>query len=281
MIAAGEFKAVLEPLLNALILEKFYEISRQECPKQNVKSLELIKTANTVVSIFFFILGLSCIALALLTYFVVPASFIRKLNRQAMKKLKAREMHDPFDDDDIDGDGTIVFAHESDEDTSSNDDDDDDEALLNDTTGGSKHKQEQQKQEDSNKKTHSRNRSGSAILASLLTTNESSDSYSDGDAFANNDDDDDDDEREEDRRKRRNQREEYTMRFPETAWRTHTSRGKKADEMRSTQRNKSSRYKKLFSMEDSLSKSTPVNSCLLYTSPSPRDHQPSRMPSSA
>ena len=30
MIAAGEFKAVLEPLLNALILEKFYEISRQE-----------------------------------------------------------------------------------------------------------------------------------------------------------------------------------------------------------------------------------------------------------
>ena len=263
VIAAGEFKAVLEPLLNALILEKFYEISRQECPKQNVKSLELIKTANTVVSIFFFILGLSCIALALLTYFVVPASFIRKLNRQAMKKLKAREMHDPFDDDDIDGDGTIVFAHESDEDTSSNDDDDD-EALLNDTTGGSKHKQEQQKKEDSNKKTHSRNRSGSAILASLLTTNESSDSYSDGDAFANNDDDDDDDddddEREEERRKRRSQREEYTMRFPETAWRTHTSRGKKADEMRSTQRNKSSRYKKLFSMEDSLSKSTPVNS---------------------
>jgi hypothetical protein len=179
-----------------------------------------------------------------------------------MKKLKAREMHDPFDDDDIGGDGTIVFAHESDEDTSSNDDDDD-EALLNDTTGGSKHKQEQQKKEDSNKKTHSRNRSGSAILASLLTTNESSDSYSDGDAFANNDDDDDDgddDEREEERRKRRSQREEYTMRFPETAWRTHTSRGKKADEMRSTQRNKSSRYKKLFSMEDSLSKSTPVNS---------------------
>ena len=97
-----------------------------------------------------------------------------------------------------------------------------------------------------------------------MTTNESSDSYSDGDAFANNDDDDDDDddddEREEERRKRRSQREEYTMRFPETAWRTHTSRGKKADEMRSTQRNKSSRYKKLFSMEDSLSKSTPVNS---------------------
>jgi hypothetical protein len=265
VIAAGEFKAVLKPVLNALILEKFYEVSRQECPKQNVKSLELIKTANAVVSIFFFILGLSCIALALLTYFVVPASFIRKLNRQAMKKLKAREMHDPFDDDDIDGDGTIVFAHESDEDTSSNDnDDDDDEAFLNDTTGGSKHTQEQQKKEDSKKKTHSRNRSGSAILASLLTTNESSDSYSDGDAFANNDDDDDDDddddEREEERRKRRSQREEYTMRFPETAWRTHTSRGKKADEMRSTQRNKSSRYKKLFSMEDSLSKSTPVNS---------------------
>ncbi|CAL6298469.1 unnamed protein product [Bathycoccus prasinos] len=265
VIAAGEFKAVLKPVLNALILEKFYEVSRQECPKQNVKSLELIKTANVVVSIFFFILGLSCIALALLTYFVVPASFIRKLNRQAMKKLKAREMHDPFDDDDIDGDGTIVFAHESDEDTSSNDnDDDDDEAFLNDTTGGSKHTQEQQKKEDSKKKTHSRNRSGSAILASLLTTNESSDSYSDGDAFANNDDDDDDDddddEREEERRKRRSQREEYTMRFPETAWRTHTSRGKKADEMRSTQRNKSSRYKKLFSMEDSLSKSTPVNS---------------------
>ncbi|CAL6307712.1 unnamed protein product [Bathycoccus prasinos] len=265
VIAAGEFKAVLKPVLNALILEKFYEVSRQECPKQNVKSLELIKTANAVVSIFFFILGLSCIALALLTYFVVPASFIRKLNRQAMKKLKAREMHDPFDNDDIDGDGTIVFAHESDEDTSSNDnDDDDDEAFLNDTTGGSKHTQEQQKKEDSKKKTHSRNRSGSAILASLLTTNESSDSYSDGDAFANNDDDDDDDddddEREEERRKRRSQREEYTMRFPETAWRTHTSRGKKADEMRSTQRNKSSRYKKLFSMEDSLSKSTPVNS---------------------
>jgi len=265
VIAAGEFKAVLKPVLNALILEKFYEVSRQECPKQNVKSLELIKTANAVVSIFFFILGLSCIALALLTYFVVPASFIRKLNRQAMKKLKAREMHDPFDDDDIDGDGTIVFAHESDKDTSSNDnDDDDDEAFLNDTTGGSKHTQEQQKKEDSKKKTHSRNRSGSAILASLLTTNESSDSYSDGDAFANNDDDDDDDddddEREEERRKRRSQREEYTMRFPETAWRTHTSRGKKADEMRSTQRNKSSRYKKLFSMEDSLSKSTPVNS---------------------
>ena len=143
MIAAG-IQSCSRTVIERAHTEKFYEISRQECPKQNVKSLELIKTANTVVSIFFFILGLSCIALALLTYFVVPASFIRKLNRQAMKKLKAREMHDPFDDDDIDGDGTIVFAHESDEDTSSNDDDDD-EALLNDTTGGSKHKQSSRK----------------------------------------------------------------------------------------------------------------------------------------
>jgi hypothetical protein len=265
VIAAGEFKAVLEPFLNALILEKFYEISRQECPKQNVKSLELIKTANTVVSIFFFILGLSCIALALLTYFVVPASFIRKLNRQAMKKLKAREMHDPFDedtDDVIDEDGTSGLA---DEDTSSNGSEDDEEeeeeeeedgAARIDTNGDSK-RREQRLQKNKNKRTHRRNRSGSAILASLLTTNESSDSYSDGDAFA--DDFDDDDEREEERGKRRSQREEYAMRFPETAWRTHTSRGRKTDDTRSTQRNKSSRYKKLFSMDDSLSKSTPVN----------------------
>ena len=82
----------------------------------------------------------------------------------------------------------------------------------------------------------------------------SSDSYSDDDAFA------DDDEREEGRKKRGSQREEYAMRFPETAWRTHSSRERKANDTRSTRRNKSSRYKKLFSMEDSLSKSIPVNS---------------------
>ena len=119
LIAAGEFKSVLEPILNAFILDKFNEISSRECPKQNVKSLELIKTANTFVSVFFFIVGVSCIVLAFLTYFVVPASFIRKLNHRAMKKMKAR-MHDPFDDDHDDGDDddTFSLANVSDEDTS-------------------------------------------------------------------------------------------------------------------------------------------------------------------
>ena len=246
LIAAGEFKSVLEPILNAFILDKFNEISSRECPKQNVKSLELIETANTFVSVFFFIVGVSCIVLAFLTYFVVPASFIRKLNHRAMKKMKAREMHDPFDDDHDDGiddDDTLGLANESDEDTSN-------DVGEVDTTSAPR----QIKRQTTKKKTHRRNRTGSAILTSLLTTNESSDSYSDDDAFA------DDDEREEGRKKRGSQREEYAMRFPETAWRTHSSRERKANDTRSTRRNKSSRYKKLFSMEDSLSKSIPVNS---------------------
>ena len=36
-----------------------------------------------------------------------------------------------------------------------------------------------------------------------------------------------------------------------------------------------------FTLEDGPKGPSAVNFCLLYTSPSPRDHQPSRMPSSA
>ena len=183
--------------------------------------------------------------LAFLTYFVVPASFIRKLNHRAMKKMKAREMHDPFDDDHDDGiddDDTLGLANESDEDTSN----DDGEV---DTTSAPR----QIKRQTTKKKTHRRNRTGSAILTSLLTTNESSDSYSDDDAFA------DDDEREEGRKKRGSQR----------RIRHALPRNRLANTL--VERTESQRYKKyakkqiievqkLFSMEDSLSKSIPVNS---------------------
>jgi hypothetical protein len=279
-IVSNEFKEVFQPIINALISIKFGEISNEVCPKQNVKSLEIAKVANTFASLFFLTLAIACIILAILVRFVIPASYIRSLNRRAEKKIRAREMHDPFDGDgDNNCDDLLIDETDDDEDDDEEEDDKNAESLEDDENNNDDDVERNQtptmitkKKTTPKKKKH--RRGGSAILATLLGAD--SDSYSDDDYHVNIDDDyfeedEDNNTNEGEQQQQQQQRgslaetsaklkqkrtettndqkkkkkREYARRFPETAW---MASGK----------NKSSNYKKLFS--DSLSKSMKPNS---------------------